>query len=411
MTTTSTSSPGRRAPAGSELRARTADSAPGGAGGGHSVGLTNDFGARPAGVLKTYDAGSFAFETGGCLPAVTLAYETWGELNAAGDNAVLVAHALTGDTHVASSDADPSTGWWEGLLGPGRPIDTEKWFVIAPAMVGGCYGSTGSGSLDPEGVPWGSRFPFVTIRDAVNVEKRLLDDLGVTTLHTVIGGSMGGARALEWAVSYPDFVRGFAVFACGASSTAEQIAFGQAQVMAIRNDPHFNGGDYYGGPRPDAGLGLARRIAHVTYRTEAELQLRFGRAAQGLEEPLGGTQLAGEGRRTGRYQVESYLDHQAAKLVQRFDPNAYITMAEALISHDVGRNRGGVKAALERVRSIPFLAAVDTDRLYFPEQSQQIADLIPGDHTVHTITSHIGHDGFLTSAEQLGHAMRARLAL
>lgn len=408
---TTTSSNGRRAAAESQLRAPTPGAAPERAGGGHTGGVANDFGMRPAGVLKTHDAGSFTFETGGYLPDVTLAYETWGELNAAGDNAVLVAHALTGDTHVASSDADPSIGWWEGLLGPGRPIDTEKWFVIAPAMIGGCYGSTGSSSLDAEGLPWGSRFPVVTIRDAVDLEKRLLDALGVTTLQTVIGGSMGGARALEWAVSYPDFVEGFAVFACGAASTAEQIAFGQAQVMAVRNDPHFNGGDYYSGPRPDAGLGLARRIAHVTYRTEAELQLRFGRAAQAAEDPFGGTQLAGERRRTGRYQVESYLDHQAAKLVQRFDPNAYITMAEALISHDVGRGRGGVEAALSGVTATPFLAAVDTDRLYFPEQSQQIADLIPGDHSVHTITSHIGHDGFLTSAEQLGDTMRARLGL
>nr|WP_238385173.1 homoserine O-acetyltransferase [Nesterenkonia muleiensis] len=362
-------------------------------------------------MLTTYDAGSFTFETGAQLPAVTLAYETWGQLNAAGDNAVLVAHALTGDTHVASSEKDPGLGWWEGLLGPDRPISPEKWFVIAPAMVGGCYGSTGPGSADPEGVPWGSRFPFVTIRDSVHLEKRLLDHLGVTRLHTVIGGSMGGARALEWAVSYPDFVRGLAVFSCGAASTAEQIAFGQAQVLGIRNDPNFNGGDYYSGPRPEAGLGLARRIAHVTYRTEAELQLRFSRAPQGAEDPFGGSELAGQNRRTGRYQVESYLDHQAAKLVGRFDPNAYITLAEALISHDVGRGRGGVEAALGQVKATPFLAAVDTDRLYFPEQSQEIADLIPGEHEVSLITSHIGHDGFLTSAEQLGDVMRSTLDL
>ena len=376
----------------------------------HSGPLENDYGTRPESALNTYDAGSCTFETGAHLPAVTLGYETWGELNAAGDNAVLVAHALTGDTHVASSKKDPGIGWWEGLLGPGRPINTEKWFVIAPAMVGGCYGSTGPGSADADGVPYGSRFPFVTIRDSVHLEKRLLDHLGVTRLHTVIGGSMGGARALEWAVSYPDFVRGFAVFACGAAATAEQIAFGQAQLLAIRNDPHFNGGDYYHGPRPEVGLGLARRIAHVTYRTETELQLRFGRDAQGAEDPLGSTELSATGR-TGRYQVESYLDHQAAKLVSRFDPNAYITLAEALISHDVGRDRGGVEAALGQVKATPFLAAVDTDRLYFPEQSQEIADLVPGEHEVNLITSHIGHDGFLTSAEQLGDEMCSVLDL
>lgn len=372
--------------------------------------LENDYGHRPGGSLKTFDAGSYTFETGGHLPAVRLAYETWGELNEARDNVILVAHALTGDTHVASSEQDPSTGWWEGLLGPGRPISTDKWFVIAPAMVGGCYGSTGPGSADAEGEPYGSRFPFVTIRDSVHLEKRLLDHLGVTGLHTVIGGSMGGGRALEWAVTYPDFVRGCAVLACGAAATAEQIAFGQAQVLAIRNDPNFNGGDYYAGRRPEAGLRLARRIAHITYRTEAELQLRFGRLHQGSEDPFAATALTGEQGR-GRYQVESYLDHQAAKLVSRFDPNAYITLAEALVSHDVGRDRGGLKAALSRVTATPFLAAVDTDRLYFPEQSQQIADLIPGDHQVHQITAIIGHDGFLTSAEQLADAMGSVLDL
>ncbi len=373
-----------------------------------SAAVENDFGQRPAGALKIYDAGPFSFETGGHLPQVRLAYETWGELNQAGDNAVLVAHALTGDTHVASSPADPSPGWWEPLLGPGRPIDTSRWFVIAPAMVGGCYGSTGPASADPQGIPWGSRFPFVTIRDSVQLEKRLLDHLGVTRLHAVVGGSMGGARALEWAVSWPEFVRGAGIFACGAASTAEQIAFLQAQLLAIRNDPHYAGGDYYGGPRPEAGLGLARRIAHITYRAEPELQQRFGRERQGAEDPFGALSL-GAGR--GRYQVESYLDHQAGKLVGRFDPNAYVALAEALASHDVGRGRGGVGPALGRVRARMFLAAVDTDRLYFPEQSQQIAEWVPGDVPVHMITSPIGHDGFLTSAEQLGDRMRAELCL
>ncbi|WP_370644353.1 homoserine O-acetyltransferase [Nesterenkonia sp. LB17] len=368
--------------------------------------MLNDFGNRPAGALKTAEVGAYTFEAGGRLPEVTLAYETWGTLNEDGSNAVLVAHALTGDSHVAATAADASVGWWEGLLGPGRPIDTERWFVIAPAMVGGCYGSTGPASLDPEGKPYGSRFPFVTIRDSVHLEARLAHALGIRKFHTVIGGSMGGARALEWAVTYPEMVEGVAVFACGAASTAEQIAFGQAQVLAVENDPHFAGGDYYGGPAPQAGLGLARRIAHITYRAEYELAVRFGRSAQGMEDPVGWSQ-----RRRGRYQVESYLDHQAEKLLQRFDPNAYIVLAEALMSHDVGRGRGGVDQALAGVTAVPFLAAVTTDRLYFPKQSQEIADAIPGDHQVHMIDSPIGHDGFLTSAEQLGDAMRETLQL
>lgn len=370
------------------------------------LGTRNDFGERPAGALKFAQVGQYTFETGGYLPQVELAYETWGTLNAAGDNAVLVAHALTGDTHVAASPSDPAPGWWEGLLGAGKPIDPEKHFVVAPAMVGGCYGSTGPASPDSEGIPLGSRFPFVTIRDAVHLEARLAAQLGITSFLAVVGGSMGGARALEWAATYPDMVRGMGVFSCGAASTAEQIAFGQAQVLAIRNDPHYRGGDYYDGPGPQDGLALARRIAHITYRTETELGARFGRMAQAGEDPFGAPQ-----RRNGRYQVESYLDHQAKKLLQRFDPNAYLGLAEALMGHDVGRSRGGVAQALAQVTATPFLAAVDTDRLYFPEQSQQIADLLPGDAGVHIITSPIGHDGFLTSPDQLGTQMRQTLGL
>lgn len=368
--------------------------------------MLNDFGDRPAGALNTADVGAYTFETGGHLAEVTIAYETWGTLNEDGSNAVLVAHALTGDSHVAATPADPSLGWWEGLLGPGRPIDTQRWFVIAPAMVGGCYGSTGPASLDPEGKPYGSRFPFVTIRDSVHLEARLAEALGIKKFHTVIGGSMGGARALEWAATYPEMVEGVAVFACGAASTAEQIAFGQAQVLAVENDQHYAGGDYYDGTSPQSGLALARRIAHITYRAESELAARFGRSAQGTEDPFGFTQ-----RRRGRYQVESYLDHQAHKLLQRFDPNAYVVLTEALMSHDVGRGRGGVEQALAGVTAVPFLAAVETDRLYFPEQSQRIADAIPGEHRVHIINSPIGHDGFLTSAEQLGEPMRETLRL
>lgn len=366
----------------------------------------NDFGHRPAGALQVAEVGAYAFEAGGFLPSVEIAFETWGTLNEAGDNAILVAHALTGDTHVATTEVDPGSGWWESLLGEGRPIDPERWFVIAPAMVGGCYGSTGPASPDPEGEPWGSRFPFVTIRDSVHLEARLADQLGITQFHTVIGGSMGGARALEWATTYPERVGGVAVFACGAASTAEQIAFGQAQIKAVENDPHFRGGDYYAGTVPEAGLKLARRIAHITYRTETELSVRFGREAQGQEDPFGWS-----ARRRGRYQVESYLDHQADKLSSRFDPNAYIVLTEALMSHDVGRGRGGAERALQNITAVPFLAAVESDRLYFPQQSCEIAELLPGEHEVHMIDSSIGHDGFLTSPDQLADQMRRTLSL
>ena len=216
---------------------------------------------------------------------------------------------------------------------------------------------------------------------------------------------MGGARALEWAVSYPDRVRRCGVISVGASSTAEQIAFAQAQTLAIRQDPNFNGGDYYEGPLPEAGLALARRIAHITYRSAHELDFRFGRNAQEAEAPLRADALGDR----GRYQVESYLDHQGNKLVQRFDANSYIALTEALMSHDVCRGRGTLKEALARTTADFFVAAVDSDRLYFPSQSRELADALPGDVDVHVIEAPIGHDGFLTEIGQLSAQLREHL--
>ena len=275
------------------------------------------------------------------MPDVTLGYETWGTLNPDGSNAVLIEHALTGDTHVTRG-AGEEPGWWEQLAGPGAPVDTDKYFVVSINILGGCYGSTGPSTPAPDGRPWGSRFPLVTLRDTTAAEARLADALGIRSWYAVLGGSLGGARALEWAVSYPDRVRRCGVFSVGASSTAEQIAFAQAQTLAIRQDPNFNGGDYYGGPQPEAGLALARRIAHITYRSAAELDGRFGRNAQDSEAPLEAGPLAGR----GRYQVESYLDHQGNKLVRRFDANSYIAITEALMSHDISRGRGALAEAL-----------------------------------------------------------------
>jgi homoserine O-acetyltransferase len=362
-------------------------------------------GTRQDGVVRTTAVGALQLEAGGALPEVELAYETWGTLNADGTNAVLIQHALTGDTHVAQGVGD-EPGWWEALVGPGKPVDTEKYFVVAANMLGGCYGSTGPSSLDPEGVPWGSRFPFVTIRDSVRAEARLADRLGVRAWHAVLGGSMGGARALEWAATYPERVRHCVVVAIGAYSTAEQIALAQAQVLAIRQDPHFNGGDYYGGPTPVAGLGLARRIAHISYRSEPELNFRFGRRGQGAENPI---EAPGHAAERGRYQVESYLDHQAAKLVSRFDANSYIAITEALMSHDVGRGRGGLVRALAKTKAEFFLASVNSDRLYFPEQSDELARALPGEVPVHSIDAKIGHDGFLTEIGQLGGELRRKV--
>ena len=353
------------------------------------------------GVLQYASIGDLDLETGGVLPDVVLGYETWGVLNADASNAVLIPHALTGSTHVARGSTE-EPGWWDGLVGPGRTIDTDRFFVVSINMVGGCYGSTGPASADPDGLPWGSRFPFVTIRDSVHAEARLADQLGIRRWHTVLGGSLGGARALEWAVTEPERVARCAVIAATAASTGEQIAFAQAQVAAIRLDPDFNGGDYYNGRAPLAGLGLARRIAHITYRSEPELQYRFGRTPQPGEDPLGAALPA----QRGRYQVESYLDHQGQKLADRFDANSYVILTEALMSHDVTRNRGSLAEALAVTQAEFLVAAVDSDRLYFPEQSYELAAALPGENRVHLISAPIGHDGFLTDVLQLRDVLR-----
>ncbi|MBP2411384.1 homoserine O-acetyltransferase [Arthrobacter stackebrandtii] len=351
------------------------------------------------GVLRSIHIGELPLEAGGALPSVTMAFECWGTLNEAGDNAVLIQHALTGSTHVSRGDSEED-GWWEGLVGPGEVIDTDKFFVVCANMLGGCYGTTGPSSVAADGRPYGSRFPFVTIRDSVEAEARLADRLGISSWYAVIGGSMGGARALEWAASHPDRVRRCAVVASCAASTAEQIAFAQAQVLAIRQDPNFAGGDYYDGAPPTLGLGLARRIAHITYRSEEEMGGRFGRDAQdGATISHGRLEAPGD----SRYKVESYLDHQAHKLVGRFDANSYIAITEALMSHDVARGRGTLEEALAETAGVEFVvAAVNSDRLYFPAQSEELAAALPGQVPVARIDSPIGHDGFLTEVAAVG---------
>ena len=350
------------------------------------------------GYLRQLAIGDFELESGITLPQVTIGYETWGTLNETGDNAILILHALTGDTHVSRGVPTPdmpapliraieSDGWWEGIVGPGAVIDTNRYFVVAPNILGGCYGSTGPASIIPEGYPgagehWGSRFPLVTIRDSVRAEARL---------------ALGGARALEWAATNPELVRGCAVIASGPSATAEQISWAHTQNLAIRSDANFAGGDYYNGPAPTAGLALARRIAHTTYRSPAELEHRFGREENRGESVEGG--LLGQHR--GRYAIESYLDHHGNKLVERFDANSYLAVNEALISHDVARGRGSLSQALARTDCEWTIAAVNTDRLFFPHESHRLAEALPNPVEVNIIESNHGHDGFLIEAKQV----------
>src|SRR5207302_9714815 len=280
--------------------------------------------------------GPLELELGGTLSPVVVAYETWGELNRSRSrtNAVLVAHALTGDSH-AAGPAGPGhryPGWWDHSIGPGQDIDTNRWFVVCPNVLGGCQGTTGPSSAASDGSPYGRRFPRITIRDQVAVEAALADALGIERWAAVIGGSMGGMRALEWAVGHPDRLERSVVVACGAAASAEQIGLCAVQNEAIRADPAFRGGDYYDagpGEGPHRGMGLARRIGHLSYRSEPELALRFGRAPQPGEDPLATAEAAAaEGH--GRYAVESYLDHHADKLARRFDAGSYVVLSEAM---------------------------------------------------------------------------------
>jgi homoserine O-acetyltransferase len=348
--------------------------------------------------------GGVVLEGGRVLPGVTVAYETWGELDESAANAVLVLHALSGDSHAVGpvGPGHPTKGWWEGMIGRGAPIDTDRYFVVCPNVLGGCQGTTGPASPDPAGTPYGSRFPLLTVRDQVATEVALADALGIERWAGVVGGSMGGMRALEWCVGYPGRVDRAVVLAAGAAATADQIALCSLQVRAIRADPGFAGGDYYGtGARPVDGMAIARGIGQVTYRTGDEFQSRFGRLAQESEDPLKG----------GRYAVESYLEHHGDKLAGRFDPNSYIVLSEAMNSHDVGRGRGGgVARALAGVSAAVTVAGITTDRLYPLELQQELAALLPGGNEVVVIDSAFGHDGFLLEVEQVGAMVESALS-
>ncbi|MBU3061626.1 homoserine O-acetyltransferase [Nocardia sp. NEAU-G5] len=349
----------------------------------------------PDGRLGTIGVGDIRLESGEVIPGVELAVQRWGELSPAADNIVLVEHALTGDSHVVGApDAlHPLPGWWDGVVGPGAPLDTDEWCVIATNVLGGCKGSTGPASIASDGRPWGARFPGISIRDQVSAEGALFDLLGVDRLAAVVGGSMGGMRVLEWMVGHPERVGAALVLAVGARATADQIGTQTTQIAAITADPDWQGGNYHGtGRTPTTGLGIARRIAHLTYRTDFELDHRFENRAQGEENPRDG----------GRYAVQSYLDHQAAKLTARFDAASYVLLTDAMNRHDVGRDRGGVAAALAATAVPCVVGGVDSDRLYPLHTQQELADLLPGCRRLEIVRSRDGHDGFLTETEAVG---------
>lgn len=356
------------------------------------------------GEIGVVDVGPLTLESGAVLDDVSIAVQRWGELSPNRDNVVMVLHALTGDSHVTgpAGPGHPTPGWWDGVAGPGAPIDTDRWCAVSTNVLGGCRGSTGPSSIAPDGRPYGSRFPAVTIRDQVTADLAALEALGITGVAAVVGGSMGGARALEWIVGHPHTVRSALILAVGARATADQIGTQSTQVTAIEADPDWCGGDYHDtGRTPSTGLAIARRFAHLTYRGELELDNRFGNDAQGDETPTTG----------GRYAVQSYLEYQGAKLVERFDAGTYVTLTDALSSHDVGRGRGGVRAALQGCPVPAIVGGVTSDRLYPLRLQQELADLLPGCTGLEVVDSIYGHDGFLLETEAVGKLIRRTLEL
>ena len=342
------------------------------------------------GDRKFIKIGFLLLENGEVLPDITIAYQTWGVLNEAKDNAILINHAMTGWSDVP--------GWWPQMVGPGLPFDTDKYFIVCPNVIGGCQGSTGPSSIAPDGKRYGSRFPIINIRDMVAAEVAFSDALGIEKYLLAVGPSLGGMRSLEWAIQLPHRVGAICTIGSSAVATGDQIGTASIQIRAIKSDPFFNQGDYYEQERgPVEGMGIARRIAHLTYRTESEMDVRFGRQLQGDE--------------TGRYAVESYLDHQAVKLAKRFDANTYIALTDAMNSHDVGRDRGGVVEALQSITVPVVVVSIDTDRLFPPRLQVEIAELVPTAEPLISINSDFGHDGFLVEAESVGAAVRHALAI
>ena len=358
----------------------------------------------PEGEIGLVDIGSLTLENGAVIDDVRIAVQRWGELSPTRDNVVVVMHALTGDSHITgpAGPGHPTAGWWDGVAGPGAPIDTNRWCVVATNVLGGCRGSTGPSSLAPDGKPWGSRFPQISVRDQLEADVAALAALGINQVAAVVGGSMGGLRALEWIVSHPDRVRAGLLLATSARSTADQIGHVQTQIAAIKGDPNWQGGDYYDtGREPDAGMSIARRFAHLSYRGEVELDTRFGNDSQGDEDPMNG----------GRYAVQSYLEYQGDKLVDRFDAGTFVALCASCARHDVGRGRGGVRNALRGCPVPVVVGGFTRDRLYPLRLQEELAELLPGCTGLQVVESIYGHDAFLMEFEAVSDMIRKTLEL
>lgn len=339
---------------------------------------------------------------GATLSPFTLAYETYGELNADRSNAILICHALSGDAHVAgyhTSDPAEKPGWWDDAVGPGKMFDTNRFFVICSNTIGGCQGSTGPSSLAPDGEPYALRFPMITVSDMVQAQRHLLDRLGIDKVFATVGGSMGGMQALQWAVDTPERVGHVLFLASTARSSAQHIAFNETGRQAIYADPNWNKGDYYGGPAPTGGLAVARMMAHITYMSETSLEQKFGRRLQN-HETLPYTFDEPE------FAVESYLSHQGIQFNRRFDANSYLYITKAIDYFDIGADYGSLRAALERTSASFLVVSFSSDWLYPASQSQEVVSVLQEldrDVEYYHVNAPFGHDSFLVEVDRMTH--------
>ncbi len=366
-------------------------------------------GARPrgsVGLVQThyytfaYPPEEMVLESGEKLGPITLAYETYGRPNADRSNAILILHALSGDAHVAgyNTPEDRKPGWWDEAVGPGKMFDTDRYWVICSNVIGGCKGSTGPSSIDPRtGKPYGLRFPVVTIGDMVNAQRHLIDHLGIDRLLAVVGGSMGGMQALQWAVAYPQRVRACLPLASTARLSPQTIALNEVGRQAIYRDPFWNHGDYYDGPRPDSGLALARMIGHITYLSDKSMHRKFGRRLRNREKY--GYDFSVE------FEVESYLQYHGENFIRRFDANSYLYITKAMDYFDLANGNGSLLTAFQAATDVRFLVVSFTsDWLYPSYQSREIVSALKGvgaDVTYCDVDSDYGHDAFLLEVDTL----------
>ncbi|MDR1520892.1 MAG: homoserine O-acetyltransferase [Planctomycetota bacterium] len=374
----------------------------------------------------------FQLENGTSIPEVEVEYETYGALAPGRDNAILVTHALSGDAHAAGWDRSAGEktlsgrfkakqegyspprgyrqrkpGWWDTMIGPGKPIDTNRFFVICSNILGSCYGTTGPASLNPAtGSPYALSFPKVTVEDWVRLQARLLDRLDIGRLYAVIGGSLGGQQALEWALRYPERVAKAIILAASSKLSAQGVAFNAVARYSIINDPNFNHGDYYSRSRPDHGLAAARMLAHITYLSDEGMNSKFGRRLQSRDKPDPGFDV--------EFEVESYLNHQGKSFVERFDANSYLYIIRAMDYYDAAERWGGgdLVAACGRLESEVLVASFSSDWLYTPEGCQQLVHAVCRSGrsvTYADIPSQYGHDAFLVETERVGKLLSGAL--